>query len=435
MRDRLGAGLAAARHGVHRLQAAERLRQGGRVARRGDDVEVLDGVREAPGAAGQLNADRGRVVAQGGHELLGHGQRLREQHARLGTAVRARREGGEQVLLRLRPEALDVLELPALGRMRAAPRSTTRRARRGAGWARFGPSPGMRVISTRPEGMRCFSLSAEGIEPVSSRASIFSAIVLPTPASSTARPCLASSATETPPPGSPWRRSGRPRRGTRPRRPARTGSRAPRRPRLSRRCASPTSLRAALPGAWLILPTYNEAENVEAIVRAALAQLAATGLDHTRPRRGRRLAGRDRRDRRPARRRALGGTRPPPPVEGRPRARLPRGLRARPRERRRPDPRDGRRLLARPGGPPPADRRGRRRRPRARLPLRAGRRRGELGRAPAARLARRLVVLAGAARRSGARPDRRLQVLQQAGARGRGPDGRARGTATASRSS
>ena len=36
-----------------------------------------------------------------------------------------------------------------------------------------------------------------------------------------------------------------------------------------------------MPGAWLILPTYNEAENVEAIVRAALAQLAATGLDHT----------------------------------------------------------------------------------------------------------------------------------------------------------
>jgi dolichol-phosphate mannosyltransferase len=36
-----------------------------------------------------------------------------------------------------------------------------------------------------------------------------------------------------------------------------------------------------LPAAWLILPTYNEAENVEAIVRAALAQLATTGLDHT----------------------------------------------------------------------------------------------------------------------------------------------------------
>jgi dolichol-phosphate mannosyltransferase len=36
-----------------------------------------------------------------------------------------------------------------------------------------------------------------------------------------------------------------------------------------------------LPGAWLILPTYDEAENVEAIVRAALAQLATTGLEHT----------------------------------------------------------------------------------------------------------------------------------------------------------
>jgi dolichol-phosphate mannosyltransferase len=36
-----------------------------------------------------------------------------------------------------------------------------------------------------------------------------------------------------------------------------------------------------LPGAWLILPTYNEADNVEAVVRAALDQLAATGRDHT----------------------------------------------------------------------------------------------------------------------------------------------------------
>jgi dolichol-phosphate mannosyltransferase len=36
-----------------------------------------------------------------------------------------------------------------------------------------------------------------------------------------------------------------------------------------------------LPGAWLILPTYNEAENVEALVRASLAQLELTGVDHT----------------------------------------------------------------------------------------------------------------------------------------------------------
>jgi dolichol-phosphate mannosyltransferase len=36
-----------------------------------------------------------------------------------------------------------------------------------------------------------------------------------------------------------------------------------------------------LPGAWLILPTYNEAENVDALVRAALEQLASTGREHT----------------------------------------------------------------------------------------------------------------------------------------------------------
>jgi dolichol-phosphate mannosyltransferase len=36
-----------------------------------------------------------------------------------------------------------------------------------------------------------------------------------------------------------------------------------------------------LPGAWLILPTYNEAENIEALVRAALPQLESTGREHT----------------------------------------------------------------------------------------------------------------------------------------------------------
>ena len=41
-----------------------------------------------------------------------------------------------------------------------------------------------------------------------------------------------------------------------------------------------TSVRAALPGAWLILPTYNEAENIEALVRAALPQLESTGREH-----------------------------------------------------------------------------------------------------------------------------------------------------------
>ena len=36
-----------------------------------------------------------------------------------------------------------------------------------------------------------------------------------------------------------------------------------------------------MPGAWLILPTYNEAENIEGLVRAALTELESTGLEHT----------------------------------------------------------------------------------------------------------------------------------------------------------
>ncbi len=63
---------------------------------------------------------------------------------------------------------------------------------------RFGPSPGMRVISTSPTGIFAFSFTAAGISPSSSSASIFSAIVLPTPSSCTARPCFAISATDTP---------------------------------------------------------------------------------------------------------------------------------------------------------------------------------------------------------------------------------------------
>jgi dolichol-phosphate mannosyltransferase len=36
-----------------------------------------------------------------------------------------------------------------------------------------------------------------------------------------------------------------------------------------------------MPGPWLVLPTYNEAANIEPIVDAVLAQLAATSPDHT----------------------------------------------------------------------------------------------------------------------------------------------------------
>ena len=36
-----------------------------------------------------------------------------------------------------------------------------------------------------------------------------------------------------------------------------------------------------MPGAWLILPTYNERENLEPLVRAALPRLEASGLPYT----------------------------------------------------------------------------------------------------------------------------------------------------------
>ena len=61
----------------------------------------------------------------------------------------------------------------------------------------FGPTPGTRVTSIRVGGNFAFSFTAAGISPVSSSASIFSASVLPTPGISVARPCAASSATET----------------------------------------------------------------------------------------------------------------------------------------------------------------------------------------------------------------------------------------------
>ena len=35
-----------------------------------------------------------------------------------------------------------------------------------------------------------------------------------------------------------------------------------------------------MPGAWLVLPTYNEAENIDPFVRAVLPQLASSGVEH-----------------------------------------------------------------------------------------------------------------------------------------------------------
>ena len=137
------------------------------------------------------------MVAQCRHELLAHGERLGQQRALLGPAVSSRGERRQHVLLGLLAEARHVLEAAVLGcTAQVVQRRSAELVVQQAD--RLGPRPGMRVISTRPGGIFALSLSADGIEPVSSRASIFSAIVFPTPASSAARPCRASSSTETP---------------------------------------------------------------------------------------------------------------------------------------------------------------------------------------------------------------------------------------------
>ena len=61
----------------------------------------------------------------------------------------------------------------------------------------FAPSRGILVTSISEAGYFAFSFVAEGISPVSTRATIFSCKVSPIPGSSVARPASASSSTET----------------------------------------------------------------------------------------------------------------------------------------------------------------------------------------------------------------------------------------------
>ena len=143
--------------------------------------------------------------------------------------------------------------------------------------------------------------------------------------------------------------------------------------------------------AWLVLPTYDEAPNIEAIVEAVLAKLPASSrvliVDDNSPDGtgdiADRLAAADERVevlQRP-RKEGLG----PAYIAG---------FRRALGRRRRPGPRDGRRLLPRPGLPAAAARGGRARRPRDRLPLRARRR----GRATGARCAGRSAAAAAPTR-------------------------------------
>ena len=222
--------------------------------------------------------------------------------------------------------------------------------------------------------------------------------------------------------------------------------RARRAPRRSPRSVMPLAydtrpdgpMRRWPPGpVWVIVPTYNERENLEPLVAAVAPRSTAArpstrswSSTTTRPTAPGELADRLARAR-PARARCC--TRPE--KRGLGRAYIAGFRRALDAGRRAGD-RDGRRLLPRSRATCPrlieAAARGR---PRARLPLRAG---GEVRNwGPVRRLVSRggLLVRARGARRRRAGPDRRLQVLPARGARGDRPRRRCAPRATPSRSS
>ena len=141
--------------------------------------------------------------------------------------------------------------------------------------------------------------------------------------------------------GSASQRDGRRRRGTTARRGSPRGPRAGRTDRPDRCCEGaprPCPDHRARPDvqdwgmrAMVCLPTYNERENLEPMVRALGEQLDTDRRSRARDRR--QLARRHRRARRRARCGAAVGRSPPPAGEGRPRAGVHRGLQARPRRR------------------------------------------------------------------------------------------------------
>jgi hypothetical protein len=86
-----------------------------RVRRGGDHVEVLDAVGHPSGRARQLHLLACRVGSERGHELLADGQGTIENDAYPLFAGAVLGERGEDRLLRLRAEPLQVFD-PVLGR-------------------------------------------------------------------------------------------------------------------------------------------------------------------------------------------------------------------------------------------------------------------------------------------------------------------------------
>ena len=160
----------------------------------------------------------------------------------------------------------------------------------------------------------------------------------------------------------------------------------------------------------VIIPTYNERENLESIaarVRGAVPDGRPAGRRRQQP-------GRHRRARRQARRGRPADPRAAPAGQGRPRRRLHRRLRLGAGARLQRDGRDGRRRLAPARGPAPAAHRAGGRRPGDRLALGARRHGAELAEVAGGAVPRRQHLRPADARHRGPRRHRRVPRLPRA---------------------
>ena len=205
--------------------------------------------------------------------------------------VRARSSAAQHARLELRPQPAHVAHALGYAPPRAAPAASRCRARACSSRARLAPIPGSRVIATSPGGNFARSFSAAGIVPVSHQREDLLLQRLADPGQLRRAPLARQRADRHRRfADRPARPCGRRARGARSRRRARTGRPVPPGRRRSRRsevhCSgtrhadspsaaaptrtptwrphAPTHVHARMPGEpWLILPTYNEAENIE----------------------------------------------------------------------------------------------------------------------------------------------------------------------------
>ena len=244
----------------------------------GDDVEVLDRVGAAPQRAGDLDA----VGARRARAARRRSARRSAARARAGSAAPACR--------RSRPRAARAASPRPSGRSPRSPRSSWRSA--AARSASSESMPELVVEPARALGPEARAGASSRSAPLgncarsfcrlrrvarvdrASRASPRASCRCPA-ARSRGRRARAARRTRRPR-ARPWRRCGRRGRGTTPRRRARRGRRARRRRRRSGRCVTRSSLRgrSCRGPAWIVLPTYCEAENVERDGRRRCARRA-----------------------------------------------------------------------------------------------------------------------------------------------------------------